>query len=89
MDSNKQKMHMKNNKKHKTRKYQDQTRRLTKNNLKIMKNTMHEFSKNAQIFKDMQLTPNLKIDIRLKQETQNIFCFYDFIKFFWIFWKLF
>ena len=29
----------------------------------------------------MQLTPNLKFDIRLKQETQNIFCFYDFIIF--------
>ena len=30
----------------------------------------------------MQLTPNLKIDSRLKQETQNIFDFYDFINFF-------
>ena len=30
----------------------------------------------------MQLTPNLKIDSRLKQETQNIFSFYDFINFF-------
>ena len=30
----------------------------------------------------MQLTPNLKIDTRLKQETQNIFGFYDFMNFF-------
>ena len=29
----------------------------------------------------MQLTPNLKIDSRLKQETQNIFDFYDFLIF--------
>ena len=34
-------MHMKNKKRHKTRKYEDQTRRLAKNNLKIMKNTMN------------------------------------------------
>ena len=31
---------------------------------------------------NMQLTPNLKIDSRLKQETQNIFDFYDFLIFF-------
>ena len=30
----------------------------------------------------MQLTPNLKIDSILKQETQNIFDFYDFMIFF-------
>ena len=73
---------MKNIKRDKTRKYEDQTRRLTKNNLKIMKNTMHEFSKIFEKIKKMQLTPNLKIDSRLKQETQNIFGFYDFIKIF-------
>ena len=40
------------------------------------------FSKIARkIFKSMQLTPNLKIDSRLKQETQNIFDFYDFLIF--------
>ena len=33
-------------------------------------------------FKSMQLTPNLKINTRLKQETQNIFDFYDFLNFF-------
>ena len=33
----------------------------------------------------MQLTPNLKINTRLKQETQNIFDFYDFLIFFCIF----
>ena len=49
MDSNKQKMHMKNNKQHKTRNHQDQTRRLVKNNLKIMKTTM-----NAWDFRKMQ-----------------------------------
>ena len=49
MDSNKRKMHMKNNKQHKTRKHQDQTRGLIKNNLKIMKNTM-----NAWDFRKMQ-----------------------------------
>ena len=32
-------------------------------------------------FKSMQLTPNLKINTRLKQETQNIFDFYDFLIF--------
>ena len=37
----------------------------------------------------MQLTPNLKMDSRLKQETQNIFGFYDFMNFFWIFINLF
>ena len=85
MDSNKQKMHMKNNKQHKTRKHQDQTRGLIKNNLKIMKNTMNawDFRKMQEnFFKSMQLTPNLKIDSRLKQETQNIFGFYDFMIFF-------
>ena len=30
---------------------------------------------------NMQLTPNLKINTRLKQETQNIFDFYDFLIF--------
>ena len=39
---------MENKKRHKTRNFKDQTRRLTKNNLKIMKNAMHEFSKNAR-----------------------------------------
>ena len=78
------KMHMKNNKRHKTRNHQDQTRRLVKNNLKIMKNTMNAwiFENNARKnFKSMQLTPNLKINTRLKQETQNIFDFYDFLIF--------
>ena len=39
-----------NKKRHKTRKHQDQTRRLIKNNLKIMKNTMNawDFRKNAR-----------------------------------------
>ena len=37
---------------------------------------------------NMQLTPNLKIDSRLKQETQNIFGFYDFM-IFWYFLYLF
>ena len=72
MNSNKQKMHMKNNKQHKTRKHQDQTRKLTKNNLKIMKNTMNAWNfrkKCKKNFKSMQLTPNLKINTRLKQET--------------------
>ena len=41
LDTNKLKIHMKNKKRHKSRKYEDQTRRLTKNNLKIMKNTMN------------------------------------------------
>ena len=41
----------------------------------------------------MQLTPNLKHDSRLKQETQNIFYFYDFINLIFLdflkitFWK--
>ena len=30
----------------------------------------------------MQLTPNLKIDSKFKQETKNIFDFYDFMIFF-------
>ena len=67
------KMHMKNKKRHKTRKYEDQTRRLVKNNLKIMKNAMHEFSKKCNKEINMQLTPNLKFDSRLKQETQKYF----------------
>ena len=33
----------------------------------------------------MQLTPNLKFDSRLKQETQNVFGFYDFMIFFGFF----
>ena len=41
LDTMNAKMHMKNKKRCKTRKHQDQTRRLTKNNLKIMKNTMN------------------------------------------------
>ena len=41
LDDNKLKMHMENKKRHKTRNFKDQTRRLTKNNLKIMKNTMN------------------------------------------------
>ena len=45
LDTMNAKMHMKNTIQHKTRKYEDQTRRLIKNNLKIMKNAMHEFSK--------------------------------------------
>ena len=39
------------------------------------------FRKMHNNFKSMQLTPNLKIDSRLKQETQNIFYFYDFLIF--------
>ena len=46
LDINKLKMHMRNKKRHKTRKYEDQTRRLAKNNLKIMKNAMHEIFEN-------------------------------------------
>ena len=45
---------------------------------------MHEFSKKKmrkEFLEKMQLTPNLKIDSRLKQETQNIFDFYDFMIF--------
>ena len=76
------KMHKKNKKKHKTRKFKDQTKKIIKNNLKIMKNIMHEFSKILRKLKRMQLTPNLKIDTRLKQETSNYFWFYDFIIFF-------
>ena len=73
LDTNNLKMHMKNKKRHKTRKYEDQTRRLVKNNLKIMKNTCISFQKMHK-FLNMQLTPNLKVDSRLKQETQkNIF----------------
>ena len=41
-----------------------------------------KFSKKCKKnFKSMQLTPNLKINTRLKQETQNIFDFYDFLIF--------
>ena len=52
-------MHMKNIIQHKTRKHQDQTRKLTKNNLKIMKNAMHEFSK-------IKERDELAIDTKLK-----------------------
>ena len=41
IDTMNARMHMKNKIRHKTRKYEDQTRRLAKNNLKIMKNTMN------------------------------------------------
>ena len=37
----------------------------------------------------MQLTPNLKIDSRLKQETQNIFGFYDFLIFLYFYFNFF
>ena len=37
----------------------------------------------------MQLTPNLKFDTRLKQETQNFFGFYGLLNFFLYFSKLF
>ena len=37
----------------------------------------------------MQLTPNLKIDSRLKQETQNIFDFYDFMIFLYFYFNFF
>ena len=37
----------------------------------------------------MQLTPNLKINTRLKQETQNIFYFYDFLIFLYFYFKFF
>ena len=37
----------------------------------------------------MQLTPNLKINTRLKQETQNIFDFYDFLIFLYFYFKFF
>ena len=36
----------------------------------------------------MQLTPNLKFDTRLKQETQNFFGFYDFKNCFVFFSKI-
>ncbi|RTK63865.1 hypothetical protein DRJ81_15870, partial [Enterococcus faecalis] len=38
LDTMNTKMHMKNNIQHKTRKYEDQTRKFIKNNLKIMMN---------------------------------------------------
>ena len=40
-------------------------------------------------FKSMQLTPNFKINTRLKQETQNIFDFYDFLIFLYFYYFLF
>ena len=56
------KMHMKNNKRHKTRNHQDQTRRLVKNNLKIMKNAIHEiFEKNANFILKHAIDTKFKI----------------------------
>ena len=45
IDTNKLRMHMRNNKRHKTREFKDQTKKIIKNNLKIMKNTMMNFWK--------------------------------------------
>ena len=84
MDSNKRKMHMKNNKQHKTRKHQDQTRRLVKNNLKIMKNTMNEwdFRKMQEKFlKACNWHQTLKLTQDSNKNTKYFFGFYDFMIF--------
>ena len=67
-------MHQENKERHKTRKTKDQTRKIIKNNLKIKEEHMMNFQKLK--IKSMQLTPNLKFDTRLTQETQN----------FWFLW---
>ena len=54
---------------------------------------MHEFFEECKM--NMQLTPNFQLDSRLKQETWNIFYFYDFFYFYFFrkqrrnFWKIF
>ena len=82
-DTNKLKMHMKNKKRHKTCKCKDQTRRLTKNNLKIMKNTMNAwiFSKNARWICNWHQTYNMTQDSN-KKHKKYFWIFYDFMIFF-------
>ena len=63
-DTNKLRMHMRNNKTLRTREFKDQSNEIIKNNLKINEDTcMNKKNRN------MQLTPNLKLDTRLKQKT--------------------
>ena len=92
MDTMNAKMHMKNNIQHKTRKHQDQTRRLVKNNLKIMKNTMNAwiFEKCKKIF--LKHAIDTKLKNWLKTQTRNtkyfwFLWFYDFFVFLLIFFK--
>ena len=47
------------------------------------------FWKMHTFLEKMQLIPNLKIDSRLKQETQNIFDFYDFLIFLYFYYYFF
>jgi len=61
LDTMNARMHMKNKMQHTTRKYEDQPRGFIKNNLKIMKNAMHEFSKNARKFEKYAIDTKLTI----------------------------
>ena len=89
LDTNKLKMHMKNKKRHKTRESKDQIREIIKNNLKIMKNTMHEFSKILRKVKKMQLTPTYNLPLESNRKHKIIFgfmillIFLDFSKINW------
>ena len=59
------KTHKKNKKRHKTGKTKDQTRKIARTTWRSRKNNEHKFE-NLKENKNMQLTPNLKYETKLK-----------------------